>query len=185
MAPIDYLIIGVCLVSAGMGFVRGLAKEALALLTLLAAIWLAWRFSFVVDPYLERWLSDAEVRTWAARFAVFVFVMLVGAVAAWLARTLIKHTGLSGLDRLLGAVFGLARGAVIVGLGVIALEFAGLDQDPWWQESQLRPYADRIAAAVRHYAELGSRYFTDGQVVDAGPATFGPRPLSNSVGLSV
>lgn len=165
MAPVDYLIIGVCVVSAGIGFARGLAKEALALLTLLAAIWLAWRFAFVVEPRLEPWLSDPEVRTWAARFAVFVFVMLVGAVWLWLARTLIKHTGLTGVDRLLGAMFGLARGAVLVGLGVIALEFAGLDQDSWWQQSQLKPYADEIAAAVRHYAELGSRYLTDGQVV--------------------
>jgi len=165
MAPVDYLIIGVCLVSAGIGFARGLAKEALALLTLLAAIWLAWRFAFVVDPYLERWLSDSEVRAWAARFAVFIFVLLVGAVTAWLARALIKQTGLTGLDRLLGAAFGLARGAVLVGLGVIALEFAGLDQDSWWQKSQLKPYADQIAAAVRHYAELGSRFFADRQVV--------------------
>ncbi|HEX5046999.1 MAG TPA: CvpA family protein [Gammaproteobacteria bacterium] len=165
MAPIDYLIIGVCLVSAGIGFARGLVKEALALLTLLAAIWLAWRFAFVVDPYLESWLSDSEVRTWAARFAIFVFVMLVGAVTAWLARALIKGTGLTGLDRLLGAAFGLARGAVLVGLGVIALEFSGLDQDSWWQNSQLKPYVDQIAAAVRHYAELGSRYITDRQVV--------------------
>jgi membrane protein required for colicin V production len=165
MAPVDYLIIGVCVVSAGIGLLRGLAKEALALLTLLAAIWLAWRFAFVVEPYLEGWLSDMEVRTWAARFAVFVLVMIVGAVAAWLARTLIKHSGLSGLDRLLGAGFGLVRGAVIVGLGVIALEFAGLDQDAWWQQSQLKPYAEQVAVAVRHYAELGSRYFTDQQIV--------------------
>src|SRR3954447_24369118 len=139
MAPVDYLIISVCLVSAGIGFARGLAKEALALLTLLAAIWLAWRFAFVVSPYLESWLSDSEVRTWAARFAVFVFVMLVGAVTAWLARALIKQTGLTGLDRLLGAAFGLVRGGVLVGLGVIALEFSGLDQDSWWQNSQLKP----------------------------------------------
>ena len=165
MAPVDYLIIGICLVSAGIGFARGLVKEALALLTLLAAIWLAWRFAFVVAPYLEGWLSDSEVRTWAARFAVFVFVMIVGAVTAWLARALIKGTGLTGLDRLLGAAFGLARGAVIVGLGVIALEFSGLDQDSWWHNSQLKPYADQIAAAIRHYAELGSHYVTDRQVV--------------------
>ena len=165
MAPVDYLIIAVCLVSAGIGFARGLAKEAIALLTLLAAIWLAWRFAFVVGPYLEGWLSDPEVRTWAARFAIFVFVLLVGAVTAWLARALIKGTGLTGLDRLLGAAFGLARGAVIVGLAVIALEFAGLDQSSWWQKSQLKPYADQIAATVLRYAELGSSYFKKGQVV--------------------
>jgi hypothetical protein len=90
--------------------------------------------------------------------------MLVGVVAAWLARTLIKH-GAFGPRPVVGGGVRSRAGAVLVGLGVIALEFAGLDQDAWWQQSQLKPYADQMAAAVRHYAELGSRYFTDGQVV--------------------
>jgi membrane protein required for colicin V production len=96
---------------------------------------------------------------------VFVLVLALGALAAWLARTLIKHSGLSGVDRLFGAGFGLLRGVVVVGLAVIVLEFASLDQDPWWQEARLRPYADRAAAAVRYYAELGTRYLQERQVV--------------------
>jgi membrane protein required for colicin V production len=165
MTPVDYLIVGVCLVSAGVGLWRGLAKEALSLLTLLAAIWLAWRFAFVVEPYLGDWAGGPEVRIWVARLVLFVLVLAVGALVAWLARTLIKHSGLTGVDRLFGAAFGLLRGVVVVGLAVIALEFAGLDQDPWWREARLRPYADRAAAAVRYYAELGTRYLTERQVV--------------------
>jgi membrane protein required for colicin V production len=165
MTPVDYLIVGICLVSAGVGLWRGLAKEALSLLTLLAAIWLAWRFAFVVEPYLGDWAGSPEVRIWVARVVLFVLVLALGALVAWLARTLIKHSGLSGVDRLFGAAFGLLRGVVVVGLAVIALEFAGLDQDPWWREARLRPYADRAAAAVRYYAELGTRYLTERQVV--------------------
>jgi hypothetical protein len=41
------------------------------------------------------------------------------------------------------------------------MEFLGLQQEPWWQESQLKPYADRAAAAVKYYAELGNRYLQD------------------------
>ena len=67
------------------------------------------------------------------------------------------------MDRLLGAAFGLLRGVVIVGLGVMALEFLGLDQDGWWQDARLRPYAEQVATAVRYYAELGNRYL-QGQV---------------------
>jgi membrane protein required for colicin V production len=165
MTPVDYLIVGICLVSAGVGLWRGLAKEALSLLTLLAAIWLAWRFAFVVEPYLGDWAGSPEVRIWVARVVLFVLVLALGALVAWLARTLIKHSGLSGVDGLFGAAFGLLRGVVVVGLAVIALVFAGLDQDPWWREARLRPYADRAAAAVRYYAELGTRYLTERQVV--------------------
>jgi membrane protein required for colicin V production len=71
---------------------------------------------------------------------------------------LIKHSGLSSFDRLLGAAFGLARGAVFIGLGVILIEFLGLGQEAWWEQARLRPYAERAAAAVKYYAEIGTRY---------------------------
>jgi membrane protein required for colicin V production len=144
---------------------RGFTKEALSLLTLLAAIWLAWRFAALVEPRLGEWAGAPEARVWAARVVVFVTVLVLGGVIAWLAHKLIHHSGLSGIDRLLGAAFGLLRGAVIVGLAVIVLEFAGLDQDAWWQQARLKPYADRVAAAVKYYAELGSRYLQEPAVV--------------------
>jgi membrane protein required for colicin V production len=88
-------------------------------------------------------------------------------VASWLARTLIRATGLSGLDRLLGGAFGLVRGALIVGLVVIGLQSAGLDQDPWWQQARLKPYGDRVATGIRYYAELGSRYLQEQELAHA------------------
>jgi membrane protein required for colicin V production len=161
MTPADYAIIVLCVISALFGFWRGFTKEALSLLTLLAAIWLAWRFAWVIEPYFGDWAGAPEVRIWAARAAVFVLVLAAGALASWLARTLIRHSGLSGLDRLLGGGFGLVRGALIVGLAVIVLEFTGLDQDPWWQQARLKTYGDRVAAGIRYYAELGNRYLQE------------------------
>lgn len=164
LTAVDFLIIGLIVVSAAFGFWRGFTREALSLLTLLAAIWLAWRFGWVVEPYLGEWAGAPEARIWAARVVVFVLVLIVGAVASWLARTLIRHTGLSGIDRLLGALFGVARAAVIVGLAVIALQFTGLEQDPWWQQARFKAYGERIAAGIRYYAELGDRYLREQQV---------------------
>jgi membrane protein required for colicin V production len=84
--------------------------------------------------------------------------MIAGGTAAWLARELIRASGLSGTDRMLGSLFGFARGVLIVGLGVIVIEYAGLEADPWWQDARLRPAGDRIADGIRYYAELGSSY---------------------------
>lgn len=158
MSWADWLIIGVCLLSGAYGFWRGFANEVVSLATWLAAIWLAWRFGTFVEPLLGVWEAAPELRVWAARIVVFVIVLVAGGVLAWMARGLVKHTGLTGTDRSLGALFGVARGVLIVGLGVIGMQFAGLDQDPWWQRSKLRPTSSQVAEAIRYYAELGGRY---------------------------
>ncbi|HEY8521620.1 MAG TPA: CvpA family protein [Gammaproteobacteria bacterium] len=161
MAPADYVILFVCLASAAVGVWRGFTKEALSLLTWLAAIWLAWRFSWLVEPLVGRWVEAPSAGVWIARAIVFLLVLIAGAVIAWLVRELVRHTGLSGVDRLLGGVFGFARGALVVGLAVLGLQLTGLDQDPWWQQARLKLYGDRIAAGIRYYAELGGRYLQE------------------------
>jgi membrane protein required for colicin V production len=172
MTTVDLVIVFLTLVSVLVGVWRGFAVEALSLLTLLAAIGLAWTFAPVLEPALGEWASAVEVRLWTARVIIFVVVLVIGGLVSWLARKLIRHTGLSGLDRTLGAGFGLLRAGVVVGLAVIVLEFAEIDREPWWQEARLRPYAERIAAAVRYYAELGTRYWQQQpDVVRAGGAS--------------
>jgi membrane protein required for colicin V production len=161
MSWVDLLIVFILVVSGAFGFWRGFAKEALSLVSWLAAIWLAWRFSWAVEPLLGEWTVAPELRIWAARAIVFVVVLSIGGLVAWSVRALIRHTGLSGTDRTLGGLFGIARGVLIVGLGAIALQLSGLDQDTWWQEAKLRPFSDRIAAGIRYYAELGSRYIEE------------------------
>ncbi len=161
MTPTDYVILFVCVASALAGVWRGFTSEALSLITLLAAIWLAWTFSWVVEPLLGEWAGSPEIKVWVARVVIFVVVLLVGGLISWLARKLVKGTGLSGIDRVLGGGFGLLRAAVLIGLAVIVLEFTELDGEPWWQEARLRPYADQAAAVVRYYAELGTRFLRE------------------------
>jgi membrane protein required for colicin V production len=165
MTPVDYFIVLVLVLSAGVGFWRGFVKESLSLLTLLVAIWIAWRFAGLIEPKLGNWSVDPQVRLWIARVVVFAFALLVGALASWAARQLIRHSGLSGIDRLLGGAFGFARGVLIVGLLVLVLDFLELDQDGWWQSARFRPYAEQVAAAVKKYAELGTRYVQGGVAV--------------------
>jgi membrane protein required for colicin V production len=165
MAWIDYLIIVLCLASAGFGYWRGFAKEALSLATWLLAIWLSWRFSFVIEPMLGEWTRAPELKIWAARGMIFLIVLAVGGLVAWLLREVVRRTGLSGTDRLLGAFFGLGRGVLLVGLTAMVIEFSGLAQDPWWQQARLKPYSERIAAGIRYYATLGSQYLQEQELV--------------------
>jgi membrane protein required for colicin V production len=161
MTSVDLVIVFLALISALVGVWRGFAVESLSLLTLLAAIGLAWTFAGTLEPALGSWASALEVRLWTARVIIFVIVLVIGGLVSWVARKLIRHTGLSGLDRTLGAAFGVVRAALLLGLSVIVLQFVEVDQESWWQDARLRPYAERIAEAVKYYAELGTRYLQE------------------------
>ncbi|MFL2538626.1 MAG: CvpA family protein [Candidatus Rariloculaceae bacterium] len=158
MSWVDVVIILGCLASAGLGVWRGFMKEMLSLITWLAAIWLAWRFAWVIEPVLSQWVAAPELTLWLARSAIFVMILAVGGILSWFIRKLLLHPVLSGTDRLLGAIFGLGRGVIVVGLAVILLRFLGLEEDSRWQEARLNLYGDRIAESILYYAEFGSRY---------------------------
>ncbi|MBD09003.1 MAG: colicin V production CvpA [Gammaproteobacteria bacterium] len=158
MSWVDVLIILGCFASACLGVWRGFMKEVLSLITWLAAIWLAWRFTWVIEPALSQWVAAPELKLWFARSVIFIVILAVGGILSWFVRKLLLHPVLSGTDRLLGAIFGLGRGAIIVGLAVILLRFLGLEEDSRWQEARLNPYGNHIAESILYYAEFGNSY---------------------------
>lgn len=145
MIWVDYLILGLVGLSALIGFARGLIREVLALGVWIAALVFAWLFFRDLADQLTPWISTPSVRL-AAAFLLIVFaILLAGALVGYLLTTLVEKTGLSGFDRLLGVVFGLARGAVLVALIVFVAALTPLPEDPWWQESRLIGPFQRLA----------------------------------------
>ncbi|MCA9859406.1 MAG: CvpA family protein, partial [Thermomicrobiales bacterium] len=63
--------------------------------------------------------------------------LLIGGLIGIVSSYLVDYTGLTGTDRLLGTVFGLARGAAIIVVLVLAAGLTPLPNDPWWQQSLL------------------------------------------------
>ena len=161
MSWIDVVIAVIAAASCLFGIWRGFAKEAIALITWLAAIWLAWQAAWVVEPRLGEWQAAPELRVWTARAIVFIAVLIVGGLTAWLLRAVIRGTGLSSTDRSLGGLFGLLRAVLLVGLMTIGLQHFELDQEQWWQSARLRPFSENVAEGIRYYVALGGRYFEE------------------------
>ena len=153
MATMDYLLIGLLAVSAVVGLVRGLIREALSLVVWVGAAWCAAIFGDDVSPLLGRTLEDPTVRMWAGRTLVFVGVLFAGSIVVWLVGYLVRNSVITGTDRALGLLFGLARGVVVAGLLVLALDLVGFSAEPWWQQSKLVPYAAQIGARLKDLAE--------------------------------
>ncbi len=149
MIAVDYIILAIILISAGMGLVRGILREAIAVITWFLAIILAWSFADNLEPLLGGVLVGSPMRIWAARVIIFVGVLLLGGAVAVVLGHYVRVSIFSGMDRFLGLVFGIIRGVVIVGAFTIAAQALRLDQDRSWQHSRLMPYAIGIADALR------------------------------------
>jgi len=145
---IDYVLMVILLLSALLGVMRGFVREALSLAFWCAAVWVAWRYGAELADGLRGASANSTVRLWLARTGAFLGVVVLGAVVSWLASRLVRSTVLSGSDRLIGMLFGIVRGGVLIALLVWGLRAAGLDHEPWWRESKLLPYAAPAADAV-------------------------------------
>ena len=156
MTTVDYLLTGAVLLSMLFGSVRGFLRESVALLGWLVGLWLAWRYANFVEPYLGGALAGTPLRVWVARMIVLLAVVMAGWLLGSLLSYIVQRSGLTlGVDRLLGAVFGLVRGAVIVGFAVMLGQAAELDSEPWWRASRLLPLGENMADVLRGYVETG------------------------------
>jgi membrane protein required for colicin V production len=155
----DYIIVGILALSVLMGLWRGFVAEALALVCWVVAFWVAWTVGPVLAEQLSVAISVPSVRVLLGFSLCFVAVLGVGAIVAFIMRKLVDGSGLSGSDRLLGMVFGFARGAALVTLLVFLVGFTPFSRDPWWQESRLLPgfsgaarwLGERVPAEVAAY----------------------------------
>ena len=120
----DYLIVGVLLVSMLLGMLRGFVREAIGLLSWLGGLWLAWRYAPVLEPYLGGMVGKPPVSLWTARAMILLGVLVIGWLIAGLLGYFLRHSALSVLvDRILGLVFGMVRGAVVIAVFVMLGEF--------------------------------------------------------------
>jgi len=137
----DWAIIGILVLSALISIKRGFVREALSLATWVAAVIVAVIFSEPLSFLLIDHLDTPSVREMVAFAILFVATLLAGSLLSYLMGALIQVTGLSGTDRLLGMLFGLARGAIIIMVCLIFVPgLLPVEQDAWWQESQLIPH---------------------------------------------
>lgn len=136
----DWAIVTLVAVSALISLVRGFVKEALSLLVWVLAFVIAFFFSEKLAPQLAGLVEVPSLRYLAAFALLFVCSLVVGSLITYLVSQLVKMTGLSPVDRLLGVMFGLSRGVLIALLVLIFVPKAiPVQQDDWWQRSQLIP----------------------------------------------
>ncbi len=149
MSPLDWVVVALLLGSMLLGLWRGLVYEVLSVLGWIAAFVLAPWFAADVGGALPMGDSAQALRSAAGFVIVFVGVLFASSFVAWVVKKLVEAVGLRPIDRVLGALFGVARGVLLVLALAVVVHLTSLQGAAWWRESVASGVATEALRGVR------------------------------------
>lgn len=133
----DYTILAILILSVLISLVRGFVREALSLVSWVAALWVAFTFYGILSEELAADIHSPTVRLAVSFGGLFIITLFIGALINYLIGQLIDKTGLTGTDRMLGLIFGGARGVLLVTVLLMLARLSPMPEEPWWKASTL------------------------------------------------
>ncbi|MBA3903903.1 MAG: colicin V production protein [Rhodocyclaceae bacterium] len=149
MTVFDYAVLAVVAASVLLGAWRGIVSEALGLAAWVAAFLSGRALAPDLAPVFSGWIKEPALQYIAGFAVVVVAVLVLVALLRFAVSRLLRAIGLGPLDRLLGAVFGVARGALVVLAAVLIGGLTALPQQAWWREAWLAPPLETAVLAIK------------------------------------
>lgn len=149
MLIIDTTILVIFLISAVISFVRGFVREVFSLLAWIISIWVAITFTPHGAMLLVSHVETEVLRIGIAFVTLFVSTLFLLTMVNHLLSQFVKKTGLSGTDRMVGLIFGVARGGLVVSILVLLAGMTTFPQEVWWTESMLLSHFEQIAGILK------------------------------------
>jgi membrane protein required for colicin V production len=128
----------VLVVSVVSAFVQGFFVEVFSLAGVILGLFIAAANYGAFAPWVMRMVQNREAANLIAFLLIALLVMLLAGIAGRLLRGLFRKVGLGIVDRLLGAIFGLVKGCIVVTLVLMAV-VAFLPRQNWLVNSRLAP----------------------------------------------
>ncbi|MDI1361546.1 CvpA family protein [Methylotenera sp.] len=135
MTSFDYVVLVIIGLSIILSVMRGFFREALAILGWVAAFVTAKTYANQILPMMPENIPTESLRILAAFLVLFFATLLVATLLAIALSSVFKKMGLGWLNRLLGAIFGLARGVLIVCIVVFLAGLTELPNDARWRNA--------------------------------------------------
>ena len=132
-----------------LSIIRGAVREVLSLAAWVLAFWAAQTYTVEFAALLPSNISNQSLRLMTGFALVFLTVLVVMSLVAILCSKLVKASGLSIADRSLGAVFGLARGFLMVLILVLLGGLSSLPKQPLWKNALFSPQLERVATGMK------------------------------------
>jgi membrane protein required for colicin V production len=151
--PINAIDLGVAfvlLISGVLAYVRGLVHEVLSVAAWIGAIFATIFFYPAVQPYTRELIPIDLVADLSTGVVMFVLTLVILSLATRAISSRVKDSALNVLDRSLGFLFGLARGALVVCVAYMGFEaLVPEDEQPEWvTAARTMPLVRRGAAEL-------------------------------------
>ena len=140
----DFIVISVLFISIAVSFMRGLIKELISLVSWVLAAWLGVVLSKPLAGMLT-FTSNETIRLFIAFLLIFVPTIFLGAMVNMFVGGFIRKTPFSFSDRILGIIFGIFRGVLILVCLVLLGGLTYLPQRKWWKHSFFMPQLSTLA----------------------------------------
>ncbi len=151
MTWFDYTVIAIAGLSMLLGWWRGLVYEVLSLLGWVVAYLAARMFAADLAPLMPVSLGAEAIKTTVAFVLLFIVTLIASSIVTWLLSKFVKWVGLGWLDGLLGALFGVVRGMLVIVALVLLAGLTDLPKEPAWRDAWLSKPLEKIAVAARQW----------------------------------
>jgi membrane protein required for colicin V production len=139
---LDLLLTAIVGGSVVLGFLAGFARAGIGFLAVITGVLFGFWFYGIPAGWIHKYVSSVAFSNLAGFLVVFVACVALGGLIGKLLSKLFKWTGLSWLDRMMGAGFGLVRGALAaVAFVSVLMAFTPKPVPNWMTGSFLLPYA--------------------------------------------
>ena len=159
MTSFDYtvfIIIGACIIISMM---RGAVREMLSIIGWLAALYVAKTYSTQLVPLLPQDIPTDSLRILAAFLILFLGVLLMVSLLSIALSSVLEKIGLSWLNRFFGALFGFAKGLLIVCILVFLAGLTSIPKDVRWTNAMFSsPLEALVKAALPFMPQKVAQY---------------------------
>jgi membrane protein required for colicin V production len=136
LSAVDWILLAVLALSFLLGLWRGIVQEVLSLAGWVAAFYVSQMYAPMAAAWLPMEGSSQMLRYAAGFVVVFVAVLVATVLVSFVVKKLISAVGLGPLDRLLGSLFGLMRGVVILLAVTVLVGMTPMRETLAWKQAQ-------------------------------------------------
>lgn len=133
----DTVVLFILLLFSLLGIIRGLVKELLSVFSWILCIVVAYMHYRGLAMHMQAYLPGDFLPFIVAFVIIFATGLLIMSIITKRVSKIVKESPLDSLDRLLGCLFGLTKGIIMVIFVAFILEFTGFQAD-WWSNSKTK-----------------------------------------------
>jgi membrane protein required for colicin V production len=136
LSAVDWILLAVLGLSLLLGLWRGIVQEVLSLAGWVVAFYVSQLYAPLAAAWLPMEGSSQMLRYAAGFVVVFIAVLVATVLVSWVVKKLVSAVGLGLLDRLLGSIFGLMRGVVILLAATVIVGMTPMRETEAWKQAQ-------------------------------------------------